>query len=159
MIARAEGRLPDGSPLWEILDAIKRLDRERADGRPRRGAAGNGHRTFTNDVIAPLADAIGDLWVLGRLSVAAEHLASEVVVQLLKAELSGRFAARSVDSLGLSSRRAARVGASRAACRLSRSRLESPVPWYGPPTSRPDRRSVDHHAGVHRVERIGPGER
>lgn len=89
VIARAEGRLPDGSPLWEILDAIKRLDRDRLTAALLAERRAMDIATFTREVIAPLADAIGDLWVLRRLSVAAEHLASEVVVQLLKAELSG----------------------------------------------------------------------
>ncbi len=35
-----------------------------------------------------LGEVLGDLWALGKLSVTVEHLASEVVVQLLKQELT-----------------------------------------------------------------------
>ncbi len=42
---------------------------------------------FATDVALPLAGAIGDLWARGELSVAAEHLATEVVVHALKSGL------------------------------------------------------------------------
>lgn len=88
IIARAEGRATDGSPLSQLVEAVKRLDRDRLsllldDHRKRM----DGER-FGREIILPLGEVIGDLWALGRLSVAAEHLASEVVVQQLKAELN-----------------------------------------------------------------------
>ena len=87
VIARAEGRATDGSPLSQLVDAVKRLDRDRLDQ-----LLADLRRTMTSEqfgreVILPLGEVIGDLWALGRLSVAAEHLASEAVVQLLKVEL------------------------------------------------------------------------
>ena len=36
---------------------------------------------------APLAQAVGDLWALGKIPIAAEHLASEVVLHALKGGL------------------------------------------------------------------------
>jgi DNA-binding transcriptional MerR regulator len=88
VIARAEGRATDGSPLSLLLDAVKRLDRDGLavlldEHRKRLDSEG-----FGRGIILPLGEVIGDLWALGRLSVAAEHLASEVVVQQLKRELS-----------------------------------------------------------------------
>ena len=88
VIARSEGRATDGSPLSQLVEAVKRLDRDRL------GALLDDHRKrmdserFGREIILPLGEVIGDLWALGRLSVAAEHLASEVVVQQLKLELN-----------------------------------------------------------------------
>ncbi len=89
VIARAEGRATDGSPLSLLLEAIRRLDREQLsrllqDLRQRLGGP-----RFGREIILPLGEVIGDLWALGKLNVAAEHLASEVVVQQLKQELTG----------------------------------------------------------------------
>ncbi|MBA3659543.1 MAG: cobalamin B12-binding domain-containing protein, partial [Gemmatimonadales bacterium] len=39
-----------------------------------------------------LAQAVGDLWAVGRIPVAAEHLASEVIVHALKGGLRNRGA-------------------------------------------------------------------
>jgi MerR family transcriptional regulator, light-induced transcriptional regulator len=88
VIARAEGRVTDGSPLAQLLEAVKRLDHRRlalllAEQRGRMDI-----RRFGREIVLPLGEIIGDLWALGRLSVAAEHGASEVVVGLLKRELS-----------------------------------------------------------------------
>jgi MerR family transcriptional regulator, light-induced transcriptional regulator len=87
VLARAEGRATDGSSLSRLLDAVKRLDREAlatllAQERARMDAG-----AFGRQVILPLGEVIGDLWALGRLGVAAEHLASEVVVPELKRAL------------------------------------------------------------------------
>jgi methanogenic corrinoid protein MtbC1 len=37
--------------------------------------------------VLPLAQSVGDLWALGRVPIAAEHLASEVVLHALKGGL------------------------------------------------------------------------
>jgi methanogenic corrinoid protein MtbC1 len=42
---------------------------------------------LVREVILPLAELIGDQWALGKLSVAVEHLASDVVIAALKREL------------------------------------------------------------------------
>ena len=88
VIERAEGRATDGSPLAQLLAAAKRLDRDRLSlllGEHRRRMD---ITTFGQEIVLPLAEVIGDLWALGKLSVAVEHLASEVIVQQLKAELA-----------------------------------------------------------------------
>lgn len=88
VIARAEGHATGGSPLSPLIEAIKQLDAARL------GALLTEHRRhmdserFGRDIVLPLSDVVGDLWALGKLSIAAEHLASEVVVQLLKRELT-----------------------------------------------------------------------
>jgi methanogenic corrinoid protein MtbC1 len=88
VIARAAGRATDGSPLAQLLDAARRLDRDRlalllAEHRRRMDI-----ERFGREIVMPLGEVIGDLWALGKLSVAVEHLASEVVVQQLKADLA-----------------------------------------------------------------------
>lgn len=88
VIARSEGRATDGSPLSQLVEAVKRLDRERL-GQLLDGLRSKmGSEQFGRDIVLPLGEVVGDLWALGRLSVAAEHLASEVVVHQLKLELS-----------------------------------------------------------------------
>jgi len=74
---------PESAPP-ELLQAVLALDRDRltdlvAEEIERRGLAG-----FAGSVVVPFAHAVGDMWALGILPVAAEHLASEVVVQALK---------------------------------------------------------------------------
>jgi DNA-binding transcriptional MerR regulator/methylmalonyl-CoA mutase cobalamin-binding subunit len=88
VLARAESRATDDSPLSLLLEAVKRLDRGRfthlLDDYRRRLAP----LRLAREIILPLGEVIGDLWALGKLSAAAEHLASEVVVPRLKAELA-----------------------------------------------------------------------
>lgn len=88
VIARAEGKATDGSPLSPLVDAVKRLDRQTlarllAEEREARPAG-----RFGQEIVLPFGEVVGDLWALGKISVAAEHLASEVVVQQLKLELA-----------------------------------------------------------------------
>jgi DNA-binding transcriptional MerR regulator len=88
VIARAEGRATDNSSLSHLVDSVKRLDRDRLRSlleEHRKRLAGE---RFGREVIIRLAEILGDLWALGRLSVAAEHLASEVVIEQLKLELA-----------------------------------------------------------------------
>ncbi|MFN8653157.1 MAG: MerR family transcriptional regulator [Gemmatimonadales bacterium] len=87
VIARAEGRATDGSPLSLLVEAVKRFDRERLDQLLADLHQRMDSEQFGREIILPLGEVIGDLWALGRLSVAAEHLASEAVVQRLKVEL------------------------------------------------------------------------
>jgi DNA-binding transcriptional MerR regulator len=88
LIARAEQVKLRESPVAALLDAIRRLDRERSIAlldAERSTRTANG---FGREIVLPLAELIGDQWALGRLAIAAEHLASEVVVPALKAELA-----------------------------------------------------------------------
>jgi DNA-binding transcriptional MerR regulator len=88
VIARSEGRATDNSPFSMLLEAVKRLDREALN----RLLDEHGRRLdpirMGREIILPLGELIGDLWALGKLNVAAEHLASEVVVARLKADLA-----------------------------------------------------------------------
>lgn len=88
VITRAERLSLERPPFGALMDAIRAMDRERLTGllraeRGTRSAAG-----FGREIVLPLSDLVGDQWALGRLSVACEHLASEVVVPLLKQELT-----------------------------------------------------------------------
>jgi len=88
VIARAEGHVTDGSPLARLLEAVRRLDRDGLVQLLDAERSRLGGVRFGREIILPLGEVIGDLWALGKLSVAAEHLASEVVVQQLKQELA-----------------------------------------------------------------------
>jgi methanogenic corrinoid protein MtbC1 len=86
---RAARRRSDHPVVGPLLDAIRILDRRAletlvAQELSRRGIAG-----FAEEVALPLAQIVGDEWALGTVSIAAEHLASEVVVHALKGALNG----------------------------------------------------------------------
>jgi DNA-binding transcriptional MerR regulator len=85
-VAERTGEIPAHAAL---LDALRDYDRERLEALVAQQLSLRGFRAFAGEVVLPLAQAIGDLWALGRLPVAAEHLATEVVVPLLKAGLRG----------------------------------------------------------------------
>jgi len=63
------------------------LDRARLEELVAQQLALRGLRGFATDLVLPLARSIGDRWALGKLSIAAEHLASEVVLHALKGGL------------------------------------------------------------------------
>jgi MerR family transcriptional regulator, light-induced transcriptional regulator len=87
VLARAEVRSPDGSPQAALLEAVRAFDRERLEGLVAQQLALRGLRAFAEEVVLPLARSVGDLWALGRVPIAAEHLASEVVLHALKGGL------------------------------------------------------------------------
>jgi DNA-binding transcriptional MerR regulator len=87
VLARAEVRPLDGSPQAALLEAVRAFDRERLEGLVAQQLALRGLRAFAEEVVLPLAQSLGDLWALGRVSIAAEHLASEVVLHALKGGL------------------------------------------------------------------------
>ncbi|MEO8226928.1 MAG: MerR family transcriptional regulator [Gemmatimonadota bacterium] len=84
VIARAEGRGVADTPNGAMLDAIKALDRERLEALVTEQLAERGLYAFAHEVVLPLGQVVGDLWALGKLPVAGEHLASEVIIQELK---------------------------------------------------------------------------
>lgn len=88
VIARAEGRVTDGSPLSSLLEAVKRLDRDRLTKLLTEHRRVMDLEQFGREIIMPFGELLGDLWALGKLSITVEHLASEVVVQMLKQELA-----------------------------------------------------------------------
>ena len=87
VLARAEARALDGSPQAALLEAVRAFDRERLEGLVAQQLALRGLRAFATEVVLPLAQAVGDLWALGKIPIAAEHLASEVVLHALKGGL------------------------------------------------------------------------
>jgi DNA-binding transcriptional MerR regulator/methylmalonyl-CoA mutase cobalamin-binding subunit len=91
VLSRLEPQAEDGSPLAALLGAIRDYDRERLEALVAQQLSLRGLAAFAAEVVVPLAQAVGDAWAVGQLPVAAEHLASEVVVHALKAGLrSGR---------------------------------------------------------------------
>lgn len=87
ILSRAETRFSDDSPQTALVDAVRRFDRERLEGLIAQQLALRGLKAFATDVVIPLAEAVGDLWALGKLPIAGEHMASEVVLHALKGGL------------------------------------------------------------------------
>jgi MerR family transcriptional regulator, light-induced transcriptional regulator len=87
VLARAESRELDGSPRGALLEAILAFDREGLETLVAQQLELRGLRGFAEGVALPLAQAIGDLWARGDLPIAAEHMASEVVLHALKGGL------------------------------------------------------------------------
>ncbi len=87
VIQRAEGRTLDGSAQGALLDAVTTFDRDRLEALVAQQISLRGLRAFAQEVVLPLAQSVGDLWALGKVPVAAEHLASEVVLHALKGGL------------------------------------------------------------------------
>ncbi len=87
VLAQAEARSLDGSPQGALLEAVRAFDRERLEGLVAQQLALRGLRAFAQEVVMPLAQSVGDLWALGKIPIAAEHLASEVVLHALKGGL------------------------------------------------------------------------
>lgn len=74
---------PQSAPP-DFLEAVLALDRDRLEQLVRQEVHNRGFAGFAEEVVVPLAHSVGDLWALGILPVVAEHVASEVVVQVLK---------------------------------------------------------------------------
>jgi methanogenic corrinoid protein MtbC1 len=87
VLARAAVRSLDGSPQAALLEAVRAFDRERLEGLVAQQLALRGLRAFAQEIVLPLAQSVGDLWALGQVPIAAEHLASEVVLHALKGGL------------------------------------------------------------------------
>ena len=87
VLARADIGAPEDSPQAALLEAIRELDRERLESLIAQQLALRGLRSFARDIAIPLAESLGDQWALGKLPIAAEHLASEVVLHTLKGGL------------------------------------------------------------------------
>ena len=70
--------------------AGRRLPRSTVSGSRdswRSSSRSGGCARFATEVVLPLARSVGDLWALGKIPIAAEHLASEVVLHALKGGL------------------------------------------------------------------------
>lgn len=87
VLAQAETRALDGTSHAALVEAVRAFDRERLEGLVAQQLALRGLRAFAQEVVLPMAQAVGDLWALGKIPIAAEHLASEVVLHALKGGL------------------------------------------------------------------------
>jgi DNA-binding transcriptional MerR regulator len=106
VLAQAEVGIVDDTPQGALLDAVRGFDRERLEGLVAQQLALRGLRAFATEVVLPLAQSVGDLWALGKIPIAAEHLASEVVLYALKGGLrTGRGSAPLVVAACLSGER------------------------------------------------------
>ena len=79
--AEAKSQHPVVGPL---VDAVRALDRPRLERAVAEAMAKRKLADFAREVVLPLAEIVGEEWALGTLTIAAEHLASEVVVHALK---------------------------------------------------------------------------
>jgi len=87
VLERAEEMGLDGTPQGALMDAVKMFDRDRLEGLVAQQLALRGLRGFAEEVALPLAEAVGDAWALGKMPIAAEHLATEVILHALKGGL------------------------------------------------------------------------
>jgi DNA-binding transcriptional MerR regulator/methylmalonyl-CoA mutase cobalamin-binding subunit len=87
VLSRAEARDIDETTHGALLGAVVSFDRDRLESLVAEQLGLHGLSGFARDVVLPLAQVVGDLWALGKIPVAAEHMASEVVVHALKAGL------------------------------------------------------------------------
>ena len=87
ILSHAETRFPQDSPHAALLDAVRAFDRERLEGLMAQQLALRGLKAFAIELVIPLAEAVGDLWALGKIPIAGEHMASEVVLHALKGGL------------------------------------------------------------------------
>ena len=91
VLARADARVkapdPDRSPCAAMIEVVRGLDREQLETLLAQQLVLRGLGEFARNVVLPLARELGELWAQGQLPVAAEHLASEVVLHALKGGL------------------------------------------------------------------------
>jgi DNA-binding transcriptional MerR regulator len=87
VLARAEQYDIAESTHGELLEAVVAYDRDRLEHLVQQEIATRGLAGFAREVVMPLAIEVGDLWALGKIPIAVEHLASEVVLHALKGGL------------------------------------------------------------------------
>ena len=87
ILSHAETRYPQDSPQAALLEAVRSFDRERLEALLAQQLALRGLRAFAEEIVLPLAEGVGDLWALGKIPIAGEHMASEVVLHALKGGL------------------------------------------------------------------------
>lgn len=87
ILSSVETGLPRESPQAALLEAVREFDRERLEALMAQQLALRGLKAFAIEVVIPLAEAVGDMWALGQIPIAGEHMASEVVLHTLKGGL------------------------------------------------------------------------
>jgi DNA-binding transcriptional MerR regulator len=66
VLSGAEHRVLDGTPVAALVDAVKSFDRERLEALVAQQIALRGLQAFAQDIVGPLAVAVGDLWRSAR---------------------------------------------------------------------------------------------
>ena len=84
VIARAAEERSAHPVIGPLVDAVRALDRARLDRGVAEALAKRGLSGFVREIVLPLAEVVGEEWALGSMTIAAEHLASEVIVHALK---------------------------------------------------------------------------
>ena len=87
VLSRAQQFDVSESTHGELLEAVVAYDRDRLEHLVEEEISARGLSGFAREVVLPLAVEVGDLWALGKIPIAVEHLASEVVVHALKGGL------------------------------------------------------------------------
>ncbi len=80
--------LRPGTPVESLIASVKSLEAAEVERSLSRNFASLGAKAFTREVLVPFLHGIGDAWERGELTVAAEHLASSVVRNLLGVALN-----------------------------------------------------------------------
>ena len=81
--ATTPGPEPDDRLVSEMLRAISKMDRAAFEELLRRAALKFGAHAALENVIAPVAERVGDLWREGKLTAAHEHFATVSIRQFL----------------------------------------------------------------------------
>ena len=84
VVRRAAEAKSDHPVIGPLVDAVRALDRPRLERNVADALARHGLTGFVQEVVLPLAEVVGEEWALGTMTIAAEHLASEVIVHALK---------------------------------------------------------------------------
>jgi MerR family transcriptional regulator, light-induced transcriptional regulator len=87
ILDRAESREIGLGTHGAMLGAVVAFDRDRLESLVVEEVESRGLGGFAREVVLPLAQEVGDLWALGKIPIAAEHMASEVVLHTLKGGL------------------------------------------------------------------------
>ena len=71
-----------------VLDAIRSADAGQVEVLLRRQYEKRGMRKFVLETVTPLLQAVGELWISGRLQIFQEHFLSEQLIRFLNAEIA-----------------------------------------------------------------------
>jgi len=85
--------LPEGSQQIDktvnaVLGAIRSADAGQVEVLLRRQYEKRGMREFVLETVAPLLQAVGELWISGRLQIFQEHFLSEQLIRFLNSEIA-----------------------------------------------------------------------
>lgn len=85
--------LPEGSgqlnkTVGAVLDAIRSADAGQVEVLLRRQYEKQGMRKFVLETVIPLLQAVGELWISGKLQIFQEHFLSEQLIRFLNAEIA-----------------------------------------------------------------------